>query len=80
MIKPGMPYLDIIRQTTDQFNIPVFAYQVSEYQMIQNLASTLPQDNQTALIMEMLISFKRAGCTGILSSYAYQVAERLNEN
>ncbi len=81
MIKPGMPYLDIIRQTTDQFNIPVFAYQVSgEYQMIQNLASTLPQDKQTALIMEMLISFKRAGCSGILSYYAYQVAEQLNEN
>ena len=47
--------------------------------MIQSLASTLAQDKQKALIMEMLISFKRAGCTGILSYYAYQVAEWLNE-
>ena len=80
IIKPGMPYLDIIRQAHDQFNIPIFAYQVSgEYQMIQSLASTLPLDKQKALIMEMLISFKRAGCTGILSYFAYQVAEWLNE-
>ena len=80
MVKPGMPYLDIIRRSVDQFNIPVFAYQVSgEYQMIQSLASTLTEDKQKALIMEMLISFKRAGCTGILSYFAYQIAEWLNE-
>lgn len=76
MIKPGMPYLDIISRSVEQFNMPVFAYQVSgEYQMIQSLASTLPEDKQKALIMEMLISFKRAGCTGILSYFAYKVAE-----
>lgn len=80
MVKPGMPYLDIIRRSVDQFNIPVFAYQVSgEYQMIQSLASTLPEDKQKALIMEMLVSFKRAGCTGVLSYFAYQIAEWWNE-
>ena len=80
MVKPGMPYLDIIRRSVDQFNIPVFAYQVSgEYQMIQSLASTLPEDKQNALIMEMLVSFKRAGCTGVLSYFAYQIAEWWNE-
>lgn len=80
MVKPGMPYLDVIRRSVDQFNIPVFAYQVSgEYQMIQSLASTLPEDKQKALIMEMLVSFKRAGCTGVLSYFAYQIAEWWNE-
>jgi porphobilinogen synthase len=79
MIKPGMPYLDIIRRATDAFNIPVFAYQVSgEYQMINSLMKTLPEPKQKALIMEMLLAFKRAGCTGILTYFACDVAEWLN--
>ena len=79
MIKPGMPYLDIIRRATDAFNIPVFAYQVSgEYQMINSLMKTLPEPKQKALVMEMLLAFKRAGCTGILTYFACDVAEWLN--
>ena len=81
MIKPGMPYLDIIRRTSDAFNIPVFAYQVSgEYQMITSLMKTLPEPKQKALVMEMLLAFKRAGCTGILTYFACDVAEWLNRS
>lgn len=81
MIKPGMPYLDIIRRTSDAFNIPVFAYQVSgEYQMITSLMKTLPEAKQKALVMEMLLAFKRAGCTGILTYFACDVAEWLNRS
>jgi porphobilinogen synthase len=81
MIKPGMPYLDIIRRTSDEFNIPVFAYQVSgEYQMINSLMKTLPEPKQKALVMEMLLAFKRAGCTGILTYFACDIAEWLNRS
>lgn len=81
MIKPGMPYLDIIRRTSDAFNVPVFAYQVSgEYQMIHGLMKTLPEAKQKALIIEMLLAFKRAGCTGILTYFARDVAEWLNRS
>jgi porphobilinogen synthase len=80
MIKPGMPYLDIIRRATDAFNIPIFAYQVSgEYQMINSLMKTLPEPKQKALIIEMLLAFKRAGCTGILTYFACDIAEWLNK-
>ena len=81
MVKPGMPYLDIMRRAYEAFNMPIFGYQVSgEYQMIQALMATLPETQRHALIMEMLLAFKRAGCAGILSYFAYDVAYQLNRN
>ena len=81
MVKPGMPYLDIMRRAYEAFNIPIFGYQVSgEYQMIQALMANLPEAQRHALIMEMLLAFKRAGCAGILSYFAYDVAYQLNRN
>ena len=77
MVKPGMPYLDIIRQVKDNFNIPVFAYQVSgEYAMIKAAAQNGWLDNDKAL-MESILAFKRAGATGVLTYAALEIAEIL---
>ena len=76
MVKPGMPYLDIIRLVKDNFKIPVFAYQVSgEYSLIQNGINNkiLSED----AIYESLISFKRAGASAIITYFAEQIAGRL---
>jgi porphobilinogen synthase len=77
MIKPGMPYLDIVKQTKDQFGVPTFVYQVSgEYAMLKAAALAGWLDERAA-VMESLIAFKRAGADGILTYFAKQVAEWL---
>lgn len=77
MVKPGLPYLDIIRRLKDEFAIPTFAYQVSgEYAMIKAAAANGWIDGDKAML-ESLLAFKRAGCDGILTYFAPQVAEML---
>ena len=72
MVKPGMPYLDIIKKVKDNFKIPVFAYQVSgEYSLIMNGINQKLIDK--ASIKESLISFKRAGASSIVSYFADQI-------
>ena len=76
MVKPGLPYLDIIRRVKDRFEVPVFAYQVSgEYAMIEAAAAAGAGDRD-ALLLETLMAFKRAGCSGVLTYHA-PVAARL---
>ncbi|HYI64282.1 MAG TPA: porphobilinogen synthase [Allosphingosinicella sp.] len=76
MVKPGLPYLDIIRRVKDRFEVPVFAYQVSgEYAMIEAAAAAGAGDRD-ALLLETLIAFKRAGCSGVLTYHA-PIAARL---
>ena len=76
MVKPGLPYLDIVHRVRERFEMPVFAYQVSgEYAMIEAAAAVGAADRD-AVLMETLIAFKRAGCSGILSYHA-PVAARL---
>jgi porphobilinogen synthase len=77
MVKPGMPYLDIIRRVKDEFGVPTFAYQVSgEYAMIEAAARNGWLDGERAMT-ESLLAFKRAGADGVLTYYALRVAERL---
>jgi porphobilinogen synthase len=76
MVKPGLPYLDIVRRVRERFDVPVFAYQVSgEYAMIE-AAATVGAGDRDALVLETLMAFKRAGCSGILTYHA-AVAARL---
>ena len=78
MVKPGMPYLDIVRRLKDEFQVPTFAYQVSgEYAMIEAASANGWLDGEKAM-MESLLAFKRAGCDGILTYFAPRVAEILN--
>ena len=77
MVKPGMPYLDILRRVKDAFGVPTFGYQVSgEYSMIMAAAQNGWLDGEKAM-MESLIAFKRAGACGVLSYFAPRVAEAL---
>jgi porphobilinogen synthase len=77
MVKPGLPYLDIIRRLKDEFAMPTFAYQVSgEYSMIRAAGANGWIDGEKAML-ESLLAFKRAGCDGILTYFAPQVAEIL---
>ena len=77
MVKPGLPYLDIIRRLKDEFAMPTFAYQVSgEYSMIKAAAANGWIDGDKAML-ESLTAFKRAGCDGILTYFAPKVAEML---
>ena len=77
MVKPGMPYLDIIQRAKEEFAMPTFAYQVSgEYAMIEAAAANGWIDGDKAMI-ESLLAFKRAGCDGILTYFAPRVAEML---
>jgi porphobilinogen synthase len=77
MVKPGLPYLDIIRRLKDAFAMPTFAYQVSgEYSMIKAAAANGWIDGEKAM-MESLLAFKRAGCDGILTYFAPEVAKLL---
>ena len=79
IIKPGMPYLDIIREITDCYQFPTFAYQVSgEYSMIHAAAQNGWLDLEL-IMMESLIAFKRAGATGIWTYFAPKVAELIKE-
>ncbi len=76
MVKPGLPYLDIMRRVKERFEVPVFAYQVSgEYAMIE-AATAAGAGDRDALVLETLMAFRRAGCAGILTYYA-PVAARL---
>lgn len=78
MVKPGLPYLDIVRRLKDEFAMPTFAYQVSgEYAMIEAAAANGWLDGERAM-MESLLAFKRAGCDGILTYFAPRVAELLS--
>jgi len=77
MVKPGMPYLDIVRRVKETFGMPTFAYQVSgEYAMIMAAVQNGWLDGERAM-MESLIGFKRAGCDGVLTYFAPRVAEKL---
>ncbi|WP_456649830.1 MULTISPECIES: porphobilinogen synthase [unclassified Bradyrhizobium] len=77
MVKPGMPYLDVVRRVKDTFAMPTFAYQVSgEYAMIAAAANNGWLDGDRAM-MESLLAFKRAGADGVLSYFAPKVAEKL---
>ncbi len=79
MVKPGLPYLDVIRRVRDAFDVPTFAYQVSgEYAMIQAAAQNGWIDGERAML-ESLIAFKRAGADGVLTYFAPLVAQRLRE-
>ncbi len=78
MVKPGMPYLDIVRRVKETFQMPTFAYQVSgEYSMIEAAAANGWIDGERVM-MESLLAFKRAGCDGILTYFAPRAAELLN--
>lgn len=77
MIKPGLPYLDIVRRVKDRFGVPTFVYQVSgEYAMLKAAAQNGWLDERTC-VLESLLAFKRAGADGILTYYALDVAEWL---
>jgi porphobilinogen synthase len=77
MVKPGMPYLDVLRRVKDAFGMPTFAYQVSgEYAMIAGAAQNGWIDGERAM-MESLLGFKRAGADGVLTYFAPQAAEKL---
>ncbi|GAW85126.1 porphobilinogen synthase [Bathymodiolus platifrons methanotrophic gill symbiont] len=79
MVKPGMPYLDIIRRVKDEFSVPVFAYQVSgEYAMLK-AASLNGWLDERQVVLESLLSFKRAGSDAVLTYYAKTVAQWLKE-
>jgi porphobilinogen synthase len=77
MVKPGMPYLDIIRMVRDRFEVPVFAYQVSgEYALIEAAVAAGVLERDRA-VLETLMGFKRAGCSGVLTYYAPLAAKLL---
>src|SRR5438046_8045342 len=77
MVKPGMPYLDIVRRVKDEFRVPTFAYQVSgEYAMLQAAAQNGWLDGE-AVMMESLLAFRRAGADGILTYFALEAARQL---
>ncbi len=77
MVKPGLPYLDIIAQVKARFEIPVFAYQVSgEYAMIE-AAVAVGAGDRDALVLETLMAFRRAGCSGVLTYHAAHAARLL---
>ena len=78
MVKPGLPYLDIVVRVKQRFEVPVFAYQVSgEYAMIEAAAAAGAGDRD-ALVLETLTAFKRAGCSGVLTYHAAHAARLLN--
>jgi porphobilinogen synthase len=79
MVKPGMPYLDIVRRVKDAFHMPTFVYQVSgEYSMIKAAAANGWLDHD-AVMMESLLAFKRAGADGVLSYFALDAAQHLRD-
>ena len=78
MVKPGLPYLDIVRRVKERFEVPVFAYQVSgEYAMIEAAVAAGAGDRD-ALVREPLRAFRRAGCSGVLTYHAPLAARLLN--
>jgi porphobilinogen synthase len=80
MVKPGMPYLDVLRRVKEMFGVPTFAYQVSgEYAMIHAAARNGWLDRDKAML-ESLLAFKRAGADGILTYFAPDVARLLKQS
>lgn len=77
MVKPGMPYLDIVRRCKDEFAVPTFAYQVSGEYAMHKAAFAQGWLNEEQVIMESLLAFKRAGANGILTYFAKQAAQIL---
>ena len=78
MVKPGMPYLDIVRRVKDEFQVPTFVYQVSgEYAMLK-AASQNGWLEERAVVLESLVCIKRAGADGVLTYFAKQAAQWLN--
>ena len=78
MVKPGLPYLDVLARVKDAFGVPTFAYQVSgEYAMIEHAAAAGAGD-RNALILETLMAFKRAGASGVLTYHAVDAARLIN--
>ena len=79
MVKPGMPYLDVVRRVKDEFGVPTFAYQVSgEYAMLKAAAQNGWLDHD-AVMLESLLAFKRAGADGVLSYFAIDAARKLRQ-
>ena len=77
MVKPGLPYLDIVVRVKQRFAMPVFAYQVSgEYAMIEAAVAAGAADRDT-MVLETLTAFKRAGCAGVLTYHAAHAARLL---
>ncbi len=80
MVKPGMPYLDVVRRVKDEFKVPTFAYQVSgEYAMLKAAAQNGWLDHD-AVMMESLLAFKRAGADGVLTYFARDAARLLQNS
>ena len=80
MVKPGMPYLDIVRRVKDEFGMPTYAYQVSgEYAMLKAAAQNGWLDEK-ACVLESLLAFKRAGADGVLTYFAMDVARWLKSS
>jgi porphobilinogen synthase len=78
MVKPGLPYLDIIHRVKERFEVPVFAYQVSgEYAMIE-AAVAAGAAERDPMVLETLLAFRRAGCSGVLTYHAAHAAKLLN--
>jgi porphobilinogen synthase len=79
MVKPGMPYLDIVRRVKETFRVPTFAYQVSgEYAMLKAAAGNGWLDHD-AVMMESLLAFRRAGADGVLTYFALDAARKLRQ-
>ncbi len=79
MVKPGMPYLDIVRRVKHELQVPTFAYQVSGEYAMHKAAINNGWLNEEATIMESLLAFKRAGADGILTYFAKQAAQLLKK-
>jgi len=80
MVKPGMPYLDIVRRVKDGFGVPTFAYQVSGEYAMMNAAAQNGWLDREKVMLESLLAFKRAGADGILTYFAVDCAKWLVEN
>ncbi len=80
MVKPGQPYLDIVRRVKDAFQVPTFAYQVSGEYAMHQAAFSQGWLAREAIILESLLGFKRAGCDGILTYFAREAAELLQDS
>jgi porphobilinogen synthase len=78
MVKPGMPYLDIVRRVKTEFKVPTFAYQVSGEYAMHQAAFAQNWLNPEAVMLESLLCFRRAGADGILTYFAMDAARLLN--
>ena len=79
MVKPGLPYLDIVRRAKDAFGVPTFAYHVSGEYAMSKAAAAAGWIDERATVMETMMAFRRAGCDGVLTYYAHDVARWLAE-